>query len=119
NGVAAVFSKDRRKVQFRAYPVTPQYDEVAGQTGLPDKAQLIADLAAGAKELHADGRVLVVFASGVTGTSDVVSGPGAAFTNDTTTNASLSGLGVDHSERLFRQLNRDSLAAMHASAQAA
>ena len=34
NGVAAVFSKDRRKVQFRAYPVTPQYDEAAGPTGL-------------------------------------------------------------------------------------
>src|SRR4030081_2469821 len=45
NGVAAVFSKDRRKVQFRSYPVTPQYDEVAAQTGLPDKAELIADLA--------------------------------------------------------------------------
>src|SRR2546422_1480545 len=85
NGVAAVFSKDRRKVEFRAYPVTPRYDEAAGQTGLPDKAQLIADLAAGAKALYADGRVLVVFASGVTGTSDVVSGRGAPFTNDSAT----------------------------------
>src|SRR6267143_2296127 len=119
NGVAAVFSKDRRKVEFRAYPVTPQYDEAAGQTGLPDKTQLIADLAAGAKELYANGRVLVVFASGVTGTSDVVSGRGAAFTNDSTTNASLAGLGVDRSERLFRTFNRDSLAVMHADAQAA
>src|SRR6266481_2896835 len=119
NGVAAVFSKDRRKVEFRAYPVTPRYDEAAGQTGLPDKAQLIADLAAGAKALYADGRVLVVFASGVTGTSDVVSGRGAAFTNDSTTNASLAGLGVDRSERLFRKFSRDSLAAMHANAQAA
>src|SRR5260370_19961442 len=43
NGVAAVFSKDRRKVEFRSFPVTPQYDEMAPQTGLPDKAHLIAD----------------------------------------------------------------------------
>src|SRR5713101_4832969 len=119
NGVAAVFSKDRRKVEFRAYPVTPRYDEAAGQTGLPEKAQLIADLAAGAKALYADGRVLVVFASGVTGTSDVVSGRGAPFTNDSATNANLAGLGVDRSERLFRKFSRDSLAAMHANAQAA
>src|SRR2546425_371584 len=119
NGVAAVFSKDRRKVEFRAYPVTPRYDEAAGQTGLPDKGQLIADLAAGAKALYADGRVLVVFASGVTGTSDVLSGQGAAFTNDSTTNAALASLGVDRSERLFRKVNRDSLAVMHANAQAA
>jgi len=119
NGVAAVFSKDRRKVEFRAYPVTPQYDEAAGRTGLPDKAELIADLAAGAKELYANGRVLVVFASGVTGTGDVVSGRGAAFTNDSTTNDSLAGLGVDRSERLFRKFNRESLAVMHADAQAA
>jgi len=118
NGVAAVFSKDRRKVQFRAFPVTPQYDEMAGQTGLPDKAELIADLAAGAKELYANGRVLVVFASGVTGTSDVVSGRGAAFTNDATTNDSLAGLGVDRSERLFRTFNRENLAVMHADAEA-
>jgi hypothetical protein len=119
NGVAAVFSKDRTKVQFRSYPVIPQYDEVAGQTGLPDKAQLIADLAAGAKAPYADGRVLVVFAGGVTGTSDVVSGRGAAFTNDSTTNAGLADLGVDHSERLFRTFDRDSLAAMRADAQTA
>jgi len=119
NGVAAVFSKDRRKVEFRAYPITPRYDEAAGQTGLPDKGQLIADLAAGAKALYADGRVLVVFASGVTGTSDVLSGQGAAFTNDSTTNAALASLGVDRSERLFRKVNRDSLAVMHANAQAA
>ena len=118
NGVAAVFSKDRRKVQFRTYPVTPRYDEVAGQIGLPDKAQLIADLAAGAKALYADGRVLVVFANGVTGAGDVVSGRGAAYTNDAATNASLAGLGVDHSERLFRKFDRSSLAGMHANAQA-
>src|SRR6266404_2992142 len=108
NGVAAVFSKDRRKVEFRSYPVTPRYDEMAGQIGLPDKAQLIADLAAGAKAPYADGRVLVVFADGVTATSDVVSGRGAAFTNDSTMNASLAGLGVDRSERLFRTFNRES-----------
>src|SRR5438445_6458556 len=119
NGVAAVFSKDRRKVEFRAYRVTPGYDEIAGQTGLPDKAQLIADLAAGAKALYADAHVLVVFAGGVTGTSDVVSGRGAAFTNDSTTNASFAGLGVDRSERLFRTFDRDNLAVMHANAQAA
>jgi len=118
NGVAAVFSKDRRKVQFRAYPVTPQYDEVAGQTGLPDKAELMADLAAGAKELYANGRVLVVFANGVTGTSDVVSGRGAAFTNDSMTNDSLAGVGVDRSERLFRTFNRENLAVLHADAEA-
>ena len=119
NGVAAVFSKDRRKVEFRTYPVTPAYDEMAGQTGLPDKAQLIADLAAGAKAPYADAHVLVVFANGVTGTSDVVSGGGAAFTNDSTTNATLAGLGVDRSERLLRKLDRNTLAVMHANAQAA
>src|SRR5438445_1255040 len=119
NGVAAVFSKDRRTVEFRAYRVTPGYAEIAGQPGLPDKAQLIADLAAGAKALYADAHVLVVFAGGVTGTSDVVSGRGAAFTNDSTTNVILAGLGVDSSERLFRKLDRNALAAMHANAQAA
>src|SRR2546428_13465405 len=69
NGVAAVFSKDRRKVEFRSFPVTPQYDEMAVQTGLPDKAHLIADLAAGVKAPFAEGRVLAVFANGVTGSS--------------------------------------------------
>ncbi len=116
NGVAAVFSKDRRKVEFRSFPVTPQYDEMAVQTGLPDKAHLIADLAAGVKAPFADGRVLAVFANGVTGSSDVVSGRGAAFTNDAATNAILAGLGVDRSERLFRKYARDSLAQMRANA---
>src|SRR5712691_11656062 len=75
---AKVFSNDRRKVEFRSFPVTPQYDEMAVQTGLPDKAHLIADLAAGVKAPFADGRVLAVFANGVTASSDVVSGRGAA-----------------------------------------
>jgi hypothetical protein len=118
NGVAAVFSKDLGKVEFRAFPVTPQYDEVAAQTGLPDKARLIADLAAGAKASFAEGRVLVVFASGVTGTGDVVSGRAAAFTNDSSTNATLAGLGVDRSERLFRNLDKSSLTTMRAGAEA-
>src|SRR5437899_4836130 len=64
NGVAAVFSKDRRKVEFRSFPVTPQYDEMAVQTGLPDKAHLIADLAAGVKAPFAEGRVLAVSPTG-------------------------------------------------------
>src|SRR2546428_5728108 len=119
NGVAAVFSKDRRKVEFRSFPVTPQYDEMAVQTGLPDKARLIADLGAGVKAPFADGRVLAVFANGVTGSSDVVSGRGAAFTNDAATNAILAGLGVDRSERLFRKYARDSLAQMRANAELA
>ena len=118
NGTAAVFSKDLRKVEFRAFPVTPQYDEVAAQTGLPDKAWLIADLAAGAKAPFAEGRVIVVFASTVTGTSDVVSGRAAAFTNDTSTNATLAGLAVERSERLFRNLDKSSLATMRAGAEA-
>lgn len=119
NGVAAVFNKDRRKVEFRSYPVSPRYDEVVGESALPDKARLIADLAAGAKTLYADGRVLVVFAGGVTGTSDVVSGRGASFTNDPATNATLARLGVDHGERLFRSFDRNSLAALHANAETA
>src|SRR6267378_3807320 len=118
NGTAAVFSKDLRKVEFRAFPVAPQYDEVAAQTGLPDKAWLIADLAAGAKAPFAEGRVIVVFASGVTGTSDVVSGRAAAFTNDPSTNATLAGLAVDRSERLFQNLDKSSLATMRAGAEA-
>ena len=118
NGVAAVFTKDRRKVEFRAYPVTASYDEMAAQTGLPDKAQLLADLASGAKPMYADGRVLVVYAGGVNGTSDVVSGRGAAFTNDSATNANLASLGVDRSERLFRKIDRNTLATMRANAQA-
>jgi hypothetical protein len=118
NGVAAVFSKDQSKVEFRAFPVTPQYDEVTGQTGLPDKARLIADLAAGAKAPFAESRVIVVLASGVTGTSDVVSGRAAAFTNDPSTNATLADLGVDRSERLFRNLDQNSLATMRAGAEA-
>jgi len=118
NGVAAVFSKDRRKVEFRTFPVTPNYDEMAPQTGLPDKAHLLAELAAGVKVPFADGRVLAVFANGVTGSSDLVSGRGAAFTNDAATNAILSGLGVDRGERLFRTFNRDTLAQMRAGAEA-
>jgi hypothetical protein len=118
NGVAAVFSKDLRSVEFRAFPVTPQYDEVAGQTGLPDKARLIADLAAGAKASFAEARVIVVFASGVTGASDVVAGRAAAFTNDSSTNDTLAGLGVDRSERLFGNLDKSSLATMRAGAEA-
>src|SRR5713226_9288836 len=39
NGVAAIFSKDRRKAEFRTYPVTPGYDEVAPNAGLPGKGQ--------------------------------------------------------------------------------
>jgi len=119
NGVAAVFSKDRKKVEFRTYPVTPRHDEIASSTGLPDKAHLIADLAAGAAAPYADARVLVVFGSGVTASSDVVSGRGAAFTNDPTTNAIMASLGVDRSERLFRNFSRDTLAQMRGNAQAA
>jgi len=119
NGVAAVFSKDLMKVEFRAFAVTPQYDEVAAQIGLPDKAELIADLAAGAKAPFAEGRVIVVFASSVSGTSDLVSGRAAAFTNDPSTNATLAGLAVDRSERLFRNVDKSSLATMRAGAEAA
>jgi hypothetical protein len=119
NGVAAVFSKDRRKAEFRAYPVTPGYDELAPNGGLPGKGQLIADLAAGAAAPFADSRVVVVFAAGVTGTSDVVSGRGAAFTTDGTINTILASLGADRSERLFRQFSRDTLSQMVGNAQAA
>jgi len=118
NGVAAVFNKDRTKVEFRSFPVTPQYDEVAAQTGLPDKGRLTAELAAGAKAPFAEGRVIVVFASSVTGAGDVVSGRAAAFTNDPSTNDTLAGLGVDRSERLFRNLDQGSLATMRAGAEA-
>src|SRR5207245_11345472 len=42
NGVAADFSKDRRKVEFRSFPVTPQYDDMAAQPRLPDKGHQVA-----------------------------------------------------------------------------
>ena len=119
SGVAAVFTKDRRHVEFRTFRNTPRYDELAPQTGLPDKGHLIADLAAGAKPAFADGRVLVVFAGGVTGSADVVSGRHAAFTNSVAINALLDTLGVDRSERLFRTFDRSALATMRANAEAA
>jgi hypothetical protein len=119
NGVAAVFSSDHKKVEFRTVPLTQRYDELAPGHGLPDKAHLIADLAAGANTPFVDGRVLVVFANGVTAARDLASGRGAAITNDAPTNGLLQRLGVDQSERLFRQFDRPTLTGMRTHAEAA
>jgi len=59
-----------------------------------------------------------VFASGRHGHQRRVSGRAAAFTNDPSTNATLAGLAVDRSERLFQNLDKSSLATMRAGAEA-
>lgn len=138
NGIAEVFSRDRTQVEFRQVPLAPSFGEGAAAGVLPDKASLIANLAAAAPSQYAPNQLVVVFRAGVTPARDVLTVPTStlaamrsartsaaraaaapAYTNSAGVNATLAALGVDHIERLFRQFDRATLKAQHDRAQAA
>lgn len=138
NGIAEVVSKDHKQVEFRQVPLSPSFGVGAVAGVLPDKASLIADLAAAAPSQYAPNELVVVFRTGVTPAQDVLTvSPGTlvamrnartpatrmaaapAYTNSAGVNATLAALGVDHMERLFRQFDRATLRAQHDRAQAA
>jgi len=137
SGVAQVFNKDHTKVETRLFPTTPKYGKLAPDAGLADKGKLLADLAIGPKTPFAADTVIVVFRAGVSVAQDVQAvdqatllrmrvevahqqlGAVPAYTNDATANRVLATLGVDRSERLFRQFNRSALGGMVAQTQSA
>ena len=135
SGMAQIFSKDYRRVEYRQYPSTSQY--IRGNpnaTWLPSKAKLLSDLITDEKTPFAPHHVVVVFRSGVTGTQDVVKISksellrlrsaktlGTTFpryTTDPLTNRLLAKLGVARSDRLFRAVDRSSLGSIRSTAQA-
>lgn len=138
NGVAEVFSKDHRRVEFRQVPLSLSLDGTSGTGVLPDKANVIAELAKAAPSQYVPNELIVVFSSGIAPARDVLTVPAStivamrkaetpaaraavapAYTNSAGTNATLAGLGVDRMERLFRQFNRTTLKSRRDHAQSA
>jgi hypothetical protein len=133
NGTAQVFTKDHSKVATEILTPGPRYDgATTTQPQLPDKGHIIAQLMQQTQQPFAVNRVIVVYQSSVFASQDVVTVGKPAlramraavsahatsamsvpqYTSDATVNRTLGTLGVDRSERLFRQLNRSVLSAL-------
>ncbi|MBC5824246.1 MAG: S8 family serine peptidase [Candidatus Eremiobacteraeota bacterium] len=143
NGLAKIVSKDRTgrdKVAVRTLPFFERREHAFSLTnGMPDKAALIHELSQEPQRLpYVDGRVIVVFRDGVAASNDSITIPTATlqamrvartplgasaaippYTNDLSTNTLFAKLGVDQSDRLFRQFNRSALSAMRSTVQPA
>lgn len=133
NGVAQIYSKDRKKVQTRLIPPSlNSNDESVRGGGLPDKATLMAMLGKEPAHPYEQNRLIVVYRAGVSPSQDTTviekstlvelrraaanhqaSALTPQYTNDATVNRALAGLGVDRSDRLFKQFNKSMLAGMH------
>ncbi|MBC5805711.1 MAG: S8 family serine peptidase [Candidatus Eremiobacteraeota bacterium] len=129
-GVAQIFNKDHTKVETRLFPTSLAGDKGAATIGLPDKAHLLADLAIGPKTPFPSDTVIVVLRPGISASQDLQVidratllqvrtsvarhqlGPVPQYTSDVATNRVLTTLGVDRTERLFRQFNRSTLSGM-------
>ena len=117
--------------EFRVFPVSQKYDDVATGNGLPDKGQLMTELT---KDMgtrpFADGRVVVVFRDGVSPSSDNLSISSKtlhalarskfgvtqplvtpAYTNDVIVNQALARMGVSKADRLFGKFSKSTLSA--------
>ncbi len=138
NGTAQVFTKDHRKVETLLIRNGPQYDGGTNATAvqLPDKGHIIAQLAQGQLPPFVPNRVVVVYRDGVSAPQDVINVDKAtlrsmraavakhatasmsvpSYTTDSVVNRALGTLGVDRSERLFRQFNRSTLSALRSGA---
>jgi hypothetical protein len=138
NGMAQVFTKDHRKVETVLIRNGPQYDGGMNSTAvqLPDKGHIIAQLAQGTLPPFVPNRVVVVYRDGVSAPQDIItvdkptlramreavakhataSMSVPSYTTDSVVNRTLGTLGVDRSERLFRQFNRSTLSALRSRA---
>lgn len=135
NGIAKIYSADFSQVETRVVPGLA--NSAPGAVGTPSKAQVKLMLSRAPRSPYLSNEVVVVFNSGVHGTRDVVdvsatrlaatkAAKGAsrspaqppAYTNNAAVNAVLAHLGVDRSERLFRQASQGQLHAMSENAAA-
>lgn len=131
NGIAEIFSKDKRRMQFRQVPSSPSFGASDSATQLPDRGDLIADLSHAAPTAYAPNQLNVVFSGSAVPTQDTFSvSPDTLvhlrngktstpnYTRDAATNSLLASLGVDRVDRLFGQFQRSQLQSMHAQTQA-
>ncbi|HEX8807274.1 MAG TPA: hypothetical protein VF741_10000, partial [Candidatus Aquilonibacter sp.] len=140
NGTAQVFTKDHRKVETLLIQNGPRYDGGTNSAAvqLPDKGHIIAQLTQGQLPPFVPNRVVVVYREGVSAPQDVItvdkptlrsmraavakhataSMAVPTYTTDSVVNRALGTLGVDRSERLFRQFNRSTLSSLRSSASA-
>jgi hypothetical protein len=132
DGVAEVFTKSHKEVSTQLVAADPQLDNTRPRYALPDRGEIIAQLAASRPQPYAASRVVVVYREGVTAPRDIVtvdkqtlrmlreavskhtmlSAGVPSYTNDLSVNRALASIGVDRSERLFRQFDRSKLAAL-------
>ncbi|MDQ6826479.1 MAG: hypothetical protein M3Z14_04665 [Candidatus Eremiobacteraeota bacterium] len=128
NGKAEITTRDRAS-EFRLFPVSKKYDDVAVGNGLPSKGELMTQLT---KDVvtrpFVAGRVVVVFRDGVSPSSDTITisrktlqvlafqklglsqtPVTPAYTNDARINQTLAGMGVSTQKRLFRNFGRSML----------
>ena len=120
---------------LRILPIAKPYDDITAGNGLPDKRQLAFELAKTAHDHpFVEGRVIVVFRSGVSQAHDKVvvssaalksmrqAGPARTsaavpfgYTNDLSVNRLLTRMGVSAGSRLFSAVNRATLSSMSAA----
>ncbi|MDQ6826339.1 MAG: hypothetical protein M3Z14_03955, partial [Candidatus Eremiobacteraeota bacterium] len=127
NGVAQVVTKTGRPQVRKLYPVALSYDDVSPSSSLPDRSQILRDLTKPqTSHPFVEGRVVVVFRSGVSPSRDSAKvsaaklralriQPGAripSYTNDAGTNALLAMMGVAKTDRVFQKISRSALSAM-------
>ncbi len=135
NGIAQVFTKDRKQVEYRVIPTTRTYNDVGPAGGLPDKAQVLAELSKAPSRPYDPQRIIVVFKGGVSAPTDLktlekpamvamrkafragVTPAIPQYTNDPATNRLFAQFGVDRMQRMFAQFDRSSLSSMRSLAQ--
>ncbi|HKU67935.1 MAG TPA: S8 family serine peptidase [Candidatus Baltobacteraceae bacterium] len=134
NGVAQVYSKDRKSV--RTQVLLPSYgDADATHPVLPDKTEAAMQLLRAPDQPFGSNELIVVFRDGIAAQSDLTTVGKATlaslrknrqtlsynvpqYTNDAIVNRALAVMGADRVERLFRNVNRSTLANMRSGAQA-
>lgn len=136
NGVAQIYSKDRKSVQTRVLMGTSNVDPDAVRGNGLDKNHVLTELLRDSAQPFADNRVIVVFRDGVGASTDLTSVSKSSlvamrqakgrlsfaqvpqYTNDAAVNTTLATIGTDRSERLFSKVPRSTLSAMRSNAQA-
>lgn len=135
NGVAQIYSKDRKSVQTRTLTPSINTNTDAVRGGSLDRNTAVAELLKDPPTPFAGSRVIVVFRDGVGASTDVITVDKPTllamrkakgrlstvqtpqYTNDSAVNHVLAGIGTDRGERLFRKFDRSTLSSMRSSAQ--
>jgi hypothetical protein len=138
DGVAQIFTKDRKKVSTRVLLPGPNMAPDATRGVSLAKSDVLRQLLQNPQQPFEQGRVIIVFRDGTGPASDVTAIPKATliairqslknrtlsvsqipqYTNDMATNRLLAQIGTDRVERLFRKVSTSLLSSMRSTAQA-